>query len=60
MNNLALPLCPKCGETKTVFEYNGHVKLAQPYCCINCEIYWSTDLKIINLPKGYEEWIKQK
>lgn len=58
MNNLALPLCPKCGDTKDVKYFLGHTKLAQPFACLKCKIYWATDLDIRELPPNSEKYVK--
>lgn len=58
--NLQLPICPKCGDTKNVQPYSGHVKLAQPYWCSECKIYWSSDLGIREITDGETLWTSSK
>lgn len=60
MQNLCLPLCPKCGDTKFVNLYFEHNKLAQSYACSKCCIYWSTDLGILDFPKSNDGSLKDK
>ena len=58
-DNLALPICPCCGETKSVKYFSGHNKLAQPYACVNCKIYWASDLGIQKMLPSQEQYVKE-
>jgi len=45
MENLKLPLCPKCGDTRFVMEDRGYrmsQKLQPNYYCNQCSVVWSS------------------
>lgn len=54
LENLKLPLCPKCGDTKNVKDKNDYSQcvIHQPnYECLTCEISW-TPYKIVDNKTG--------